>query len=244
MGKTSASTNNPSPWGSLAEAQFAKTVQEALNDLSSKLPSNMTPKEMATRMLDFMELGQRTVHYRAPNGKVLRTTCLDFIEQGLIATDRNEKTKIVEPFWKLADFSLLQEFLFDLREKAQAQPLKWEHAEPVLRKILNSQLQDNRPFGAVREGKRALQRWTPTASRGKLPPDPKIAARLAVILQVVKSDPRPSHLKVCKRLDLDGIDLPDGWTNKGVRTWQEAYKKLRQRVDPIISRAIRAVKQE
>lgn len=74
--------------------------------------------------------------------------------------------------------------------------------------------------------------------------EPSVAARRAVIWNMVRGKKkRPKHIEICKKLDLDGIAMPENWReNEGIADWQHAYRQHPNRVQKMISTDIKKIR--
>jgi hypothetical protein len=74
---------------------------------------------------------------------------------------------------------------------------------------------------------------------------PEMNARLTIIRQCLRGNPRMSAEDLCKRLDCEDHPPPEEWREKhGVTTWFAAYRKpeLRDRIQSMLSKLKREIR--
>jgi hypothetical protein len=220
-------TETQSSYASIAEAAFIAIVERALKDLQTKLPPDVQPQQMARWVVDFLDRAAHLVHVRSRNGTISSVSCLDKIERNLVAAYPEEYQRIVIPFRRAPDFPVLQELLFDLRERAESLGLNATEVEPLLRRQLAipGRHPDPRPPESL------LQMLTGYA--------PAVKLRLTVLSDCMNQHGKSMTDKdVCERWDLSGLPVLVNWTEKfNVTTWVKAYehRDIRPRLHRMIS---------
>jgi hypothetical protein len=224
---TSKPTETRSSYASIAEAAFIAVVERALRDLETKLPPDVQPQQMSRWVVDFLDRAAKPVRVRNRNGTIFSVSCLDKIERNLVAAYPDEYQRIVIPFWKAPDFPVLQELLFDLRERAESLGLKATQVDPILRQRL-----------AI-PGRHTDAKLPETLLQRLAKYAPAVKLRLIVLSDCMKEHGKSATDKdVCKRWDLLGVPILQKWTNQfGVTTWVKAYEHrgIRPRLHRMIS---------
>jgi hypothetical protein len=224
---TSKPTETRSSYASIAEAAFIAVVERALKDLQTKLPPDVQPQQMARWVVDFLDRAAKPVRVRNRHGAISSVSCLDKIERNLVAAYPDEYQRIVIPFRTAPDFPILQELLFDLRERAESLGLKAALVEPILRQRLA--IPDRHPVAKLPETLlQILDKYAPA-----------VKLRLIVLSDCIKVAGKSIKDKdVCKRWDLAGVPILQSWTDQfGVTMWVKAYehRSIRPRLHRMIS---------
>ncbi len=224
------SAEEESPYGSVAEAMFLKVVERTLDDLRTKLPPDVAPQHMGKWVLDFLDRGAKPVKVRKRAG-IFIATCLEKIENNLLAADPQVYREVVVPFWASPDFGVLQEMLFDLRERAEELGLKAKVVQPALRRYLTNLLEQT-----TTQSRQPAQEIAALAVFGKH--GNEVGRRLVVLSNFIKeAGERPTDKDVCKRWDLESIPVPEGWREKfNVTSWMQAY--ITRRTNGLVHKTI------